>query len=94
MRRVFAIAAVAALVAMPATAGFAPILRAQPPVQTVGMPFNFKTVITHPPCMTCTDPGEEWPGNPTEPDNDDDEWLDPPYPPPGEDEPDDPPTDP
>lgn len=93
MLRVIAIAAFAALVAMPASAGVAPILKAQPPVQTVGMPFNFKIVITHPPCMTCTDPAEEWPGN-SEPDNDDDEWLDPPYPPQDEDRPDDPPTDP
>lgn len=108
MRALILAAAVAAFAFAPISAAVAGPLKGLPPVQTVGVKVPLKLIQVSTggyddpgePAedvdCTCTDPAEEWPGNSggtDEPDTGDDEWLDPPYPPPG-DEPDDPSTDP
>jgi hypothetical protein len=94
MLRALLVAALAAIAVTPASAGFTVNIKGLPAVQTVGVkvPLKLIQVSTN---GGYDDPGEEWPGDTgtDEPDSDDGEWLDPPYPPLG-DEPDDPPTDP
>lgn len=78
MRSALLLAAALAVCAVPASAGIAPLIKGLPPVQVVGMP---------PPVIVVHKLPEGEPHN-SPSDDEDCDWLDPPYPLPPECEPD------